>query len=148
VYLAYAILEGLKSRQQTRLTSEFHHKLLDRVTSAQELGILLNSEGGEKLLASLAAPKSGGANAHERILRAAQTGLVLLSLGTGLFMIGWFSPLLPLGGHAALNIFGGITASVGVGLLLSAGLSYALSKRMGLMDGEGDRSTISPVHSS
>lgn len=77
-YVAYVILEGMRSRQQARLTSEFHHKLLDRVSSAQELGLLLNSEGGAKLLASLATPRSRGTNAHDRILRAAQTGLVLL----------------------------------------------------------------------
>lgn len=32
-YIAYVILEGIRARQQARLTSEFHHKLLDRVAA-------------------------------------------------------------------------------------------------------------------
>src|SRR5436190_23082837 len=92
-YAVYAILEAFRVRQQSQLTKEFHQKLLDRVSSVQELGLLLNSERGAKLLASLGS--SGGGGAQHRILRAVQTGVVLLSLGIGLFLIGWFNPTLP-----------------------------------------------------
>ena len=33
-YLAYVVLEAIRTRQRTRLTSEFQQKLLDRVGSA------------------------------------------------------------------------------------------------------------------
>ena len=145
-FIVYVIVDT--GRRRHLQASEFHTRILEKAGSAQELGLLLNSEGGAKLLASLAAPRAGGTSAYSRILRAVQTGLVLLSLGVGLFMIGWWNPLLPPRGHAVLNIFGGIAASLGAGLLLSAGASYALSKRMGLINGEGDRSSVSPQHSS
>jgi hypothetical protein len=144
-YVVYVIVEA--GRRRHLQATELHSRILEKAGSAQELGMLLNSEGGAKLLESLAAPRTGGATAHNRILRAVQTGLVLLSLGAGLFMISWWSPRLPDDGQAALNIFGGIAASLGVGLLLSAGASYWLSKRMGLMDGEGSR-RADPVHSA
>jgi hypothetical protein len=146
-WVIYVVVDGFRRRQQLRLTTDFHGKLLDRIGSAQEFGEFLNTSGGAKFLASLTTEREGG-GATGRILRAAQSGLVLLSLGVGLFMIGWWNPLLPLDGQASLNVFGGIAASVGAGLLLSAAASYALSKRMGLIDGEGDRRAASSPHSS
>lgn len=147
-YVAYVVLEAFRLRQHARLTSEFHHKLLDRVGSAQELGVLLNTEGGAKLLSSWAArPKNGGAP-HARILRAIQAGFVLLALGVGLFAFVFFSPSLPLDGTHAITIFATIGVSLGVGLLLAAGASYGLSRRMGLLDDESDHRSTTPVHSA
>jgi hypothetical protein len=141
-FIAYVILEMYRSRQRTRLMSEFHQKLLDRVTSAQDLGVLMNSSGGDRLLASLSGP--AGAGPHTRILRAVQSGLVLLTLGVGLFVIAW--TIYPTGRNE-LNVSAAISMSLGTGLLLSAAAAYALSKRMGLMNGE-DRRRIDPAHSA
>ena len=104
-FIVYVIVDT--GRRRHLQASEFHARILEKAGSAQELGLLLNSEGGAKLLASLAAPRASGTSVYSRILRAVQTGLVLLSLGVGLFMIGWWNPLLPPRGHAVLNIFGG-----------------------------------------
>jgi hypothetical protein len=141
-FIAYVILEMYRSRQRTRLMSEFHQKLLDRITSAQDLGVLMNSAGGDRLLASLSG--SAGAGPHSRILRAVQSGLVLLTLGVGLFIIAW--AIYPTGRNE-LNVSAAISASLGAGLLLSAAAAYALSQRMGLMNGEDSR-RIAPAHSA
>src|SRR6185295_16117591 len=86
-FVVYVMVEA--GRRRHLQATELHSRILEKAGSVQELGMLLNSEGGAKLLDSLAAPKTGGATAHNRILWAVQMGLVLLSLGVGLFMIAW-----------------------------------------------------------
>ena len=44
-YIAYVVLEAIRSRQRARLTSEFQQKLLDRVGSARELGSVPEQRG-------------------------------------------------------------------------------------------------------
>ena len=139
-WVIYIIVDGYRRRQQARMAAEFHSKLLERIGSAREFGEFLNTTGGTKFLDSLTIERESGP--HVRILRAVQTGLVLLSLGVGLFMVGWWSPWLPLEGHNVLNIFGAIAASLGVGLLLSAAASFGLSKRLGLINGESHRRDV------
>jgi hypothetical protein len=131
-YIAYVVLEAIRSRQRARLTSEFQQKLLDRVGSAQELGAFLSSEGGARILESLSPAQAAG-GPHQRILRALQAGLVLLALGIGLFIyIG--SRALPLEGEDAVAMIATISTAIGVGLLMAAGASYGMSRRMGLLN--------------
>ena len=63
-YIAHVVLDAIRSPQQTRLSSEFQQKLLDRVGSTQELGVFLSSEGGARLLRSLS-PARSGAGPHQ-----------------------------------------------------------------------------------
>ncbi len=135
-YLAYVIRETIQSRQQGRLASEFNNKLLDRVSSAQELGALLNSDGGARLMATLSGPQRG--TAHERILKSLQAGLVLLALGVGLFVYSFFTPTLDYEAMQALAAFATIGVSLGVGLLLAAGAALTMSRRLGLLHDHQD----------
>jgi hypothetical protein len=132
-YIAYVILAAVRSRQQTRLASEFQQKLLDRISSAQELGAFLSSEGGARILASLSPARAAG-TPQTRILRALQAGLVLLALGAGLFLYIALRPL-PVEGEDAVAMIATISTALGVGLLGAAGASYRLSKHMGLLNG-------------
>jgi hypothetical protein len=131
-YLAYVVLEAIRTRQRTRLTSEFQQKLLDRVGSAQELGTFLSSDGGARILASLSPARPDG-GPHVRILRALQAGLVLLALGVGLFVY-IAARALPIEGEDAVAMIATVTSALGVGLLLAAGMSYRMSRRMGLLN--------------
>ena len=132
-FTAWVIVEGFRRRQQLKVQAEFQCKLLDRMGSAQELNALFNSEGGTKLLASFESPRRGWA-VHARILRALQSGLVLLSLGIGLFLLlGNRSAWIDTEAKDGLALFGTIATALGVGLLLSATGAYALSRHMGLL---------------
>jgi hypothetical protein len=144
-YIAYVVLEAMRSRQRAQLTSEFQQKLLDRVGSMQELGALLNSEGGARLLSSLSPRLNGGP--HQRILRALQAGLVLLVLGIVLFVY-TFSRALPIEGEDALAMFATVSTALGIGLLLAAGASYRLSRRMGLLNQSERRETADRLPSA
>ena len=68
-----------------------------------------------------------------RILRALQSGIVLLAVGAGLFVYLAIRTL-PLEGEDAVAFFGTLSIALGVGLLAAAGASYRMTKRMGLLN--------------
>lgn len=152
-WVVYVIVDGQRRRQQMRLATEFHGKLLDRIGSATEFGEFLNTDGGAKFLDSLTVEREG--EPHTRILRAVQTGLVGLALGVGMFvLIG--STDLTFGApdvferdtEDGLAVLATIATSIGVGLLLAAGASLGLSKRLGLINGEHSRRRVDSTHSA
>ena len=156
-WVIHTIVDGFRRRQQLRLATDFHGKLLDRIGSAREFGEFLNTTGGTKFFDSLTIEREGG-GAHARILRAVQAGFVFLTLGLGLFLlIGNITlttrdfvngELITSNAESGIAVFATISTSIDIGLLLSAAASYMLSKRMGLMDaGRGHRSA-DPVHSA
>lgn len=157
-WVVYVVVDGFRRRQQLRLATEFHGKLLDRIGSAKEFGEFLNTSGGAQFLDSLTIEREGGP--HLRILRALQTGLVCLALGVGLFLLigsttltfgdvpGAPAPEFRGDEEDGIAVVATIFTSIGVGLLLSAGAAYGLSKRLGLINGKGDRRRTSPVHSA
>ena len=79
-WVVHVIVDGYRRRQRLNVFTDFHGKLMDRMGSAKELGDFLQSEGGQQFLETLTVEKDHPAN---RILRAVQTGLVLLCLGAG-----------------------------------------------------------------
>lgn len=137
-YLFYVVVNGFTRRQQLRAATEFQAKLLDRMGSVQELGAFLNSEGGRKFLdatASAVADSSpGGRGPHQRVLRAFQAGMVMVSLGIGIFF--YLSEVAPSQEtYEVIGFVGAVSTAVGVGLLLSGFVSLKLSRQLGLING-------------
>ena len=152
-WVIHIVVDGFRRRQQIRLATEFHGKLLDRIGSAKEFGEFLNTTGGTKFLDSMTVEREGG-GAQIRILRAVQTGFVFLALGIGLFvLIGTTDlgfddyPGARNDEQAGFAVMATIATSIGVGLLLSAYASYGLSKRLGLLD-ESDHRRLDSAHSA
>jgi len=159
-WVIHTVVDGFRRRQQLRLATEFHGKLLDRIGSAREFGEFLNTTGGTKFLDSLTLEREGG-GAQVRVLRALQAGFVFLSLGLGLFVLignanltfGEFNAAAPPEFYRpnpedGLAVFATLSTSIGVGLLVSAVSTYLMSKRMGLMDDGHARRTADSVHSA
>jgi hypothetical protein len=152
-WVIHTIVDGFRRRQQIRLATDFHGKLLDRIGSAKEFGEFLNSTGGTKFLDALTIEREGGP--HTRILRALQAGFVGLALGIGLFiLIGNASLTFGIPREFArdaedgLAVLATISTSIGIGLLVSAGASYVLSRRLRLMNDGCDRRSEDPVRSA
>jgi hypothetical protein len=145
-WVIHVIVDGFRRRQQLRISTEFHTKLLDRIGSATEFGEFLNSPGGAKFLDSLTLEKESGGGAHVRILRALQTGLVFLALGLGVFILVG-ARTLRADTEEAMATIATICTSLGVGLLLSAMASYGLSQRLGLLNDERQRRIADSVRS-
>jgi hypothetical protein len=126
--------------RSSKIQADAHNKLLDRLTSNDELVAYIQSPSGERFLQSapitvdsdraLSAPLG-------RILWSVQAGLVLIAGGLGLQ---WVS------GHVAvadrdvtqpLYVIGVIAVSLGAGFVLSSVVAYLLSRRLGLLDANG-----------
>ena len=133
-YVFYVVANVFTRRQQLKSTTDFQTKLLDRVGNMGEFSQFLNSEGGQKLLGTVG---SEGSFAHHRVLRAFQSGIVMMCVGIGIFMyLGEVRPGLDT--YEALGFVGTISAAVGLGLLISSYVSLKLSRKMGLINGKPD----------
>jgi RNA polymerase sigma-70 factor, ECF subfamily len=132
-YVFYVIASAFTRRQQLRSTTEFQSKLLDRMGTVGEFSQFLSTEGGQKFLGGVSS--EGGGAAHQRVLRAFQSGIVMLCLGIGIFMyLG--EVRVEADTYESIGFVGTVSAAVGLGLLISGYVSLKLSRRMGLINGK------------
>jgi hypothetical protein len=97
-----------------------------------EFSQFLNTEGGQKLLGTVG---TDGGFAHQRVLRAFQSGIVMLCLGIGIFL--YLSDVrVETDTYESVGFVGTVSAAVGIGLLISGYVSFKLSRRMGLINGK------------
>jgi hypothetical protein len=136
-WLVYTIVNGLRVWHQQRMMSQFQAKLLDRIGSINELGGFLNTEAGSRFLKGLTTINEVAANPSVRILRAVQSGAVLATVGLALFAYGWLTPKLPGDAYNGINAVATILFGLGAGFVVSAAVSYRLSKGLGLLSGDG-----------
>ncbi|HEY7169413.1 MAG TPA: hypothetical protein VH417_01130 [Vicinamibacterales bacterium] len=144
VWIVYLIVSAIRARQQTRLSTEFHAKLLERIGSARELGELLNTEGGRNLLETLVVDRTPAP--QQRILRAAQSGTVLVTVGIGV----WLALMVavrdwPRGVGSGVFVIASVIVATGAGLLLSAKVSHSISRNLGLLE-RSDPSRTTALH--
>ena len=138
-WVVYTVVEGVRRWHQQRTLGQSQVKLLDKIGSVDELGAFLNTEGGTRFLTSLALEGSSqGGGPQLRILRAVQAGAVLLTLGVGLFLYGAVHASLSADSRNAVDLTATMSLTVGVGLLVSAVISYRLSRQMGLINGPSE----------
>jgi len=134
-FVTWMVLNAWQRRQQARQLGEFNTRLLQRIESFKDFSDFLHSDGGAKFLDRLVAGGLGQ-DVRSTILRAVQTGLVLLSLGVGMMVLGWILRFqYPYGDTYMFVICGVIALSLGVGFILAGGASYKLAAGMRRNDG-------------
>ena len=138
-WIVYTIVNGLRRWHQQRVLNQFQTKLLDRIGSVSELGTFLNTEAGERFLKGLTTISEAAVSPQARILRAVQSGAVLAVLGLSLYLYGWLTPTIRSEVTNGINAVATIFLGLGVGFLVSAALSYRLSKQMGLLSVDDGR---------
>jgi hypothetical protein len=148
--LGWTVRTFIDYRRWNRLSktqSEAHAKLLDRFTANDELIAYVKSDAGQKFLESAPIALDSGPRSisapFSRILWSVQVGLVAAAGGLGLryvsakmaddFTSGRVSEDL----SQPLYILGVFALSIGVGFVISALVSYFLSRRLGLLNGTG-----------
>lgn len=131
-FLVWVVTDGIRRRRQLQVVSDFHNKLLERMQTPKELSEFLDSPGGSRFMDSIAMERSHPAH---RIMRAAQVGVVLCAAGIGCRLIGAQTLIADKASEGFL-VIGILLLSVGLGYLVSAGVSYGLSKSFGLFDTE------------
>jgi hypothetical protein len=129
-------LEYRKWRRQIQIQTDIHTKLLDRMTNNQELLAYIETPPGRRFLEAggpLALPSAAAATIAPvtRILWSVQLGVVLVAAGVGF----WIARTSISDADLAVvfQIMGSLAMAVGVGFVVSALLSWALSLRMGLI---------------
>ena len=130
-----SIVDHRRWSRLSKVQAEVHNKLIDRLASNDEMLAYIQSPAGAGFLkAGPAAAGNGAKSMHApfgRILWSAQAGVVLVALGLGLR---WVTVTAPVEVVEMLRFLGIIGQALGVGFLVSAGLSYVISRRMGLID--------------
>lgn len=135
-WLIRTLVDYRRWSRMAKVQTEVHTKLLDRFNSNEDLMAYVQSPAGAKFLESSpikldAGPRSLGAP-MARILWSLQGGVVLMAAGVGLWIVSWRA-----GGDGAqaLHSFGVLALALGVGFVVSAILSYGVSRRLGLIQG-------------
>lgn len=121
--LLYLGFNAARNAQQTTVRKA----LLERFASAQDLAAFLETSVGQKFMAELS---SGAASPFQSVLGSIQKGILAMFLGAGFF---------PLGGafknSGAVTGIGIVLVLVGWGFLVSALVTYLLSRWWGLLPG-------------
>jgi hypothetical protein len=135
--LASLIRQAVSHRRwlrQSRVQTEVHTKILDRLQSNEDLLAYIQSPAGQQFLESgpsvspEPAPRAIGVPAN-RILWSVQAGVMLMALGIGFWLVqrNAMTEIAP-----AFAAMGTVAVVLGIGAVVSAGVAYAMSSRLGL----------------
>ena len=131
VTVFWVVFSTIRRLKIARTQAEVHSKLIEKLGSSQEFLTFLDSDSGKQLVASIGIEQPRR-EPYSRILASVQAGVILLFLGIAfLFFSGQFA-----NAREGFFILGGLAVALGVGFLISAGLSYRLSKKFGLLERE------------
>jgi predicted phage tail protein len=142
-YIVWVLANAVQRRQRLRLMTEFHTRLIDKLGSVKDFGEFIQTDAGSRFMRDLASEPAVSAP-QERILRAAQFGVVLISLGLGVLILSFFSPTWPESGRQGFNTFGVVALSLGVGFVVSAAASYRLAGVLGLLQPHSSTEHVTP----
>jgi hypothetical protein len=134
IWLVRSLIDHRRWLRLSRVQAEVHTKLLDRLTTNEDLLTYIQSPAGRRFLESAPIPLEGEPRATtapvSRIIWSLQAGLVLAALGSGFWLVQRnVSP------EAAEGFFiiGVLAVSLGVGFTASAVMAYVVSVRLGLV---------------
>ena len=131
-FIVWTTVNAVQRRQRMRMLMDFNSRLIDRLGSVNDFGEFAKTEAGSKFLNSVMTDAPLIRSPGERILRAIQSGIVLIALGVGLLALSWYFPTTADAHYAALTV-GVIVLSLGIGFLLSSAASYRVSASLGLL---------------
>ncbi len=133
VWLVKTLLDYRRWLRLSKIQAEAHNKLLDRFAANEELLGYIGSDAGRRFLESspiaLDAAEPASPAPVRRILWAVQAGCVLAAAGVGMLGV---SRLVQAVSQPMLAL-GVLAVALGVGFVLAAGVSYVLSRRLGLI---------------
>jgi len=134
-FVTWMIVDALRRKAQLRVMSEFHNKLLDRISNGKELADFMDSPGGTKFIESISTERVHPAH---RILRAVQIGIVLCAAGIGCRVVGWQATIIEREASEGFVILGIMLLSIGIGYLVSAAAAFGLGRSLGVYAAPGE----------
>jgi len=125
--------------------TEIHTKLLDKLGGSQELLSYLETDAGKQFMdmssisGAIESPKQPGVlNPISRMLAPLQVGIVSLLVGIGILFIRTKFEDTGVG-----LVIGTVGITLGIGLMLSSGISWFLAQRLGLISKREQKSSNS-----
>ena len=148
-WLLRSVMEHRKWLRVSKTHVDTHTRLMERLTSNEELIAYMQSPAGRRFLEAAPIPVDGGPRMLNapfgRILWSVQAGVVVAFLGAGLIYASsrlanndFFSM-----GELPVFLFGCAAVAVGAGFFISAVAAYGLSHRLGLFSSGGSSSSDS-----
>ena len=136
-WITRSAIEHRRWLRATKIQTDAHTKIVDRLASNEDLLAYMQSSTGQRFLtASFGSPATVEAAPHivgapfNRILWSVQAGIVLAAAGIGL----WFAKNGVIDEAAQpLQVVAILAIALGIGFVVSAFASYALSRQLGLV---------------
>jgi len=122
------IIAAFRHRASLRAQSDFHNRLVDKFSSAEEFTNYLKSEAGRDFFEKLG---SEPVTPLTRILGSIQRGVILTLLGFGFFVIS--NIIGTEDSRSIMLILATTLTTVGIGFLISSAISYRLAKSWGII---------------
>ncbi len=143
LWLLRVFVENRRWGRIFKLQSDVHGRLIDKFSSNQELAAYMQTEAGRRFLEAAPIPvnlESGQRvpNAVARVLTPLQIGVVLVLLGIGFMLLRHAGPDY----DVPMLVLGTVVLMPGIGFILSAGITWLLAARLGLMPPTGNDSTL------
>ena len=134
IWMVRIFVENRRWGKVFKLQSEVHGRLIDKFSTNQELASYMETEAGKRFLeaAPIAVNLESGRrvpHAVARVLTPLQIGVVMVLLGAGLLALRRATPDL----DVPMLVLGMVVLMPGIGFILSAGLTWMLAARLGLM---------------
>jgi hypothetical protein len=150
IVIAWIVRLSLESQRWNRSfkkQSEVHSRLIDKFNSSQELAAYMQTEAGKHFLdASPAAPGADVGvrmpNVVARVLTPLTIGIVLVLFGIGLVALRNTEPDM----NTPMLVLGMLALMPGIGFILSAGATWIVAKRLGLLPEKQEISGAQPAH--
>lgn len=143
ILLARMFIENRRWSRIFKMQSDVHGRLIERFTTNQELASYMQTEAGRKFLEAAPLPISFEQHqrvpsAIARILTPLQAGIVMVLLGIGLLLLRHTDPEM----NTPMLFLGTVVLMPGIGFIISAGASWFLASRLGLMPGDTTQSRL------
>jgi hypothetical protein len=134
VWIIYIFVQSRRWSRTFKQQSEIHGRLIEKLGTGPDLVAYMETEAGKRFLtASPMAPGSALGqhmpNAVARVLTPLQVGIVMTLLGVGLLFLRHAGP----GMETGMTVLGTLALAPGIGFILSAGVTWVLAQRLGLM---------------
>ncbi len=134
LWLARVLVENRRWNRIFKMQSDVHTRLIEKFMNSQELATYMETEAGRRLLEAAPIPVAFEPgqrvpSAVARVLTPLQAGIVMVLLGIGLLTLRHAGPET----DVPMLILGTVVLMPGIGFIISAGASWFLAARLGLM---------------
>jgi hypothetical protein len=140
LWLTHVLLENRRWNRIFKLQTDVHGRLIERFGTSQEVLTYMGTDAGKRFLE--ATPIAVGFERQApvpspvaRVLTPLQIGVVMTLLGVGLLSLRHSVS----DGGSALLVIGTVVLMPGLGFIISAGITWALARHLGLMPDSGGR---------